>query len=83
MTGSDLIWPAERPRAPAPGSEWSQARSNVCLDFHGDPAGAQLAVFSDGNHHHASSSSFGSSMMVHMALQVDLLIPSYNRFESA
>ena len=53
MTGSELIWPAERPRAVALGSEWSQARSNVCLDFHGDPAGAQLAVFSDGNHHMA------------------------------
>ena len=53
MSGSDLIWPAERPRAAAPGSEWSQARSNLCLDFHGDPANAQLVVFSDGNHHMA------------------------------
>ena len=53
MSGSDLIWPAERPRAVVPGSEWSQARSNVCLDFHGDPANAQLVVFSDGNHHMA------------------------------
>ena len=53
MSGSDLIWPAERPRAAVPGSEWSQARSNLCLDFHGDPANAQLVVFSDGNHHMA------------------------------
>ena len=53
MSGIDLIWPAERPRAAAPGSEWSQARSNLCLDFHGDPANAQLVVFSDGNHHMA------------------------------
>ena len=53
MSGSDLIWPPERPRAAAPGSEWSQARSNLCLDFHGDPANAQLVVFSDGNHHMA------------------------------
>ena len=53
MSGTDLIWPAERPRAAAPGSEWSQARSNLCLDFHGDPANAQLVVFSDGNHHMA------------------------------
>ena len=53
MSGSDLIWPAERPRAAALGSEWSQARSNLCLDFHGDPASAQLVVFSDGNHHMA------------------------------
>lgn len=27
--------------------------SNVCLDFHGDPARARLVVFSDGNHHMA------------------------------
>ena len=53
MSESDLIWPPERPRAAAPGSEWSQARSNLCLDFHGDPARAQLVVFSDGNHHMA------------------------------
>ena len=53
MSESDLIWPAERPRAAVPGSEWSQARSNLCLDFHGDPASAQLVVFSDGNHHMA------------------------------
>ena len=53
MSGSDLIWPPERPRAAVPGSEWSQARNNLCLDFHGDPASAQLVVFSDGNHHMA------------------------------
>ena len=53
MSASDLIWPAERPRTAAPGSEWSQARSNLCLDFHGDPASAQLVVFSDGNHYMA------------------------------
>ena len=53
VSESDLIWPAERPRAAAPGSEWSQSRSNLCLDFHGDPASAQLAVSSDGNHHMA------------------------------
>ena len=53
MSGPDLIWPAEQPRAAVPGSEWSQARSNLCLDFHGDPVHAQLVVFSDGNHHMA------------------------------
>ena len=52
MSGSDLVWPPGRPRATAPGSGWSQARSNLCLDFHGDPANA-LVVFSDGNHHMA------------------------------
>ncbi len=25
----------------------------MCLDFHGDPVGAQLVIFSDGNHHMA------------------------------
>ncbi|MBI3525734.1 MAG: substrate-binding domain-containing protein [Betaproteobacteria bacterium] len=47
-----LIWPEEQVRAGgAPG--FSQADSNICLDFHGDPARARLVVFSDGNHHMA------------------------------
>ena len=47
-----LIWPEERLRASgAPG--FSLADSNICLDFHGDPARARLVVFSDGNHHMA------------------------------
>lgn len=49
-----LPWPPEAARYPddsvrrfiAPGS-------NIALDFHGDPAIAELAVFSDGNHHMA------------------------------
>ena len=49
-----LPWPPEAARYPgddvrpfmAPGS-------NIALDFHGDPATAGLAVFSDGNHHMA------------------------------
>ncbi len=32
---------------------WQQPMSNVCLDFHGDPATANLVIFSDGNHHMA------------------------------
>lgn len=68
MPGPDLIWPAERPRAVAPGSEWSQARSNLCLDFHGDPAGAQLTVFSDGNHHMALAECMKSFVRRHRGL---------------
>lgn len=49
-----LPWPPEAAEYPdektrtfaAPGSNW-------VLDFHGDPARAGLAVFSDGNHHMA------------------------------
>lgn len=33
--------------------QWSQAKSNLFLDFHGDPLTAKLVVFSDGNHHMA------------------------------
>ncbi len=49
-----LLWPEESARA-ARGDEprFAQPGSNICLDFHGDPAHAQLVVFSDGNHHMA------------------------------
>lgn len=49
-----LNWPYEG--APPPGgniARFVQPASNICLDFHGDPRIAQLAVFSDGNHHMA------------------------------
>lgn len=49
---AELSWPDERARG-AGEPRWAQARSNICLDFHGDPACAGLAVFSDGNHHMA------------------------------
>lgn len=32
---------------------FSQPQSNLCLDFHGDPARAGLVVYADGNHHMA------------------------------
>jgi hypothetical protein len=55
---SPLPWPPEAAQYPddtvrafaAPGS-------NLVLDFHGDPATAGLAVFSDGNHHMALEAS--------------------------
>jgi ABC-type molybdate transport system substrate-binding protein len=51
---TSLPWPPEAARYPddrvrsfvAPGSNW-------VLDFHGDPQRAELALFSDGNHHMA------------------------------
>ena len=49
---AELFWPDER--AGISGDpRWTQSRSNICLDFHGDPMRAGLAVFSDGNHHMA------------------------------
>ena len=55
MTEDDILpWPVEAARAPGKGaSSFSHAGSNICLDFHGDPAQARLVVFSDGNHHMA------------------------------
>lgn len=49
-----LPWPEELPRHPAPGlARWQHVPSNRLLDVHGDPADAELVVFSDGNHHMA------------------------------
>jgi len=48
-----LAWPEERAVADVRAATFSQPRSNVCLDFHGDPCAARLVVFSDGNHHMA------------------------------
>lgn len=48
----ELPWPPEIAGS-TDAAEFSQSRSNLCLDLHGDPARARLAVFSDGNHHMA------------------------------
>lgn len=48
-----LNWPEELAQAALGEPRWSQAGSNLCLDFHGDPRRARLVVFSDGNHHMA------------------------------
>ena len=51
---SILPWPAEAARYPGDSVRSFQAAgSNLALDFHGDPATAGLAIFSDGNHHMA------------------------------
>lgn len=51
-SGEGLTWPDERARHDAV-PEFSHRGSNLCLDFHGDPARAGLVVYSDGNHHMA------------------------------
>lgn len=48
-----LTWPDEVPPSGDDCPKWSQAGSNLFLDFHGDPSAAKLVVFSDGNHHMA------------------------------
>lgn len=49
-----LTWPFESTiDANSHDQRWFHPGSNICLDFHGDPITAHLAVFSDGNHHMA------------------------------
>jgi len=63
---NSLSWPPEAANYPhdavrtfvAPGS-------NVALDFHGDPATAGLALFSDGNHHMALEASVRAFLAAH------------------
>ena len=55
---TSLDWPAEAAWYPdASVRAFASAGSNLVLDFHGDPASAGLAVFSDGNHHMALEAS--------------------------
>ncbi|TAM43628.1 MAG: ABC transporter substrate-binding protein [Gammaproteobacteria bacterium] len=49
----DLGWPVEQACPADAEPHWAQLRSNISLDFHGDPRRARLVVFSDGNHHMA------------------------------
>ncbi|MDF1590705.1 MAG: substrate-binding domain-containing protein [Desulfobacterales bacterium] len=48
-----LDWPEENTGENRQCFHWNQPGSNICLDFHGDPANAELVVLSDGNHHMA------------------------------
>lgn len=51
---ASLDWPGETADVgDAAGAGFVQPASNICLDFHGDPLRARLAVASDGNHHMA------------------------------
>lgn len=57
---NSLVWPKEIISIiDNPGLQWSHTGSNLCLDFHGNPTGAKLVVFSDGNHHMALEESLG------------------------
>jgi hypothetical protein len=54
LPNSPLSWPPEGAQYPNEAVRtFASPGSNLVLDFHGDPATAGLAVFSDGNHHMA------------------------------
>ena len=54
LTGKPLPWPPEAAKySDDTACKFSAPGSNLVLDFHGNPATAGLAVFSDGNHHMA------------------------------
>jgi len=55
---SPLPWPPEAAQYPDDAVRaFAAPGSNLVLDFHGDPATAGLALFSDGNHHMALEAS--------------------------
>jgi hypothetical protein len=64
-----LAWPNERARVAPDEPAWWQAGSNICLDLHGDPARARLAVFSDGNHHMALAECLAVFLAAHPAIE--------------
>lgn len=54
QSNNTLNWPAEAAQYPNDSVRaFAAPNSNLALDFHGDPAKAGLAVYSDGNHHMA------------------------------
>ena len=64
-----LNWPYEGAKLPPPEApRFSQAGSNLCLDFHGDPCRSKLVVFSDGNHHMALADSLAAFRDRHPAV---------------
>jgi len=60
-----LNWPLEATCPSEPDQSWAQPLSNICLDFHGDPIMAGIAVFSDGNHHMALEASLQKFRELH------------------
>lgn len=62
-----LTWPTEQ-TSNEDHYAWSQSESNLCLDFHGDPAHSDLVVFSDGNHHMALLECLRTFQQQHRAL---------------
>jgi hypothetical protein len=58
LLNSPLPWPPEAAQYPDDAVRaFAAPGSNLVLDFHGDPATAGLALFSDGNHHMALEAS--------------------------
>ena len=66
---TELSWPREQARPAQAGLHWTQARSNICLDFHGDPLRAQAILFSEGNHHMALEQSLQQFLLRDPAAQ--------------
>jgi len=61
-----LDWPAETAHPVTDGDpRFVQVGSNICLDFHGDPARAGLVVLSDGNHHMALHETLAAFVQQH------------------
>ncbi len=66
---ASLHWPDEAAGPAGSGSSsFVQARSNICLDFHGDPLRARLVVLSDGNHHMALREALAAFLAQHPAV---------------
>ena len=66
---SELSWPPEQARPADASLRWTQTRSNICLDFHGDPVRARAVLFSDGNHHMALAECLQRFLLRHPAAQ--------------
>lgn len=64
-----LNWPEEIPAVNDAVPGWRHPGSNICLDLHGDPAKANLVVFSDGNHHMALTETLALFQQTHPAVQ--------------
>jgi hypothetical protein len=60
-----LSWPAEVAEKQQKIEPWLQPGSNICLDLHGNPAEADLVIFSDGNHHMALRESINAFVDLH------------------
>ncbi|MCX7165389.1 MAG: substrate-binding domain-containing protein [Rhodocyclales bacterium] len=66
---ASLNWPEEAAGPAGSGSSsFVHARSNICLDFHGDPLRARLVVLSDGNHHMALREALAAFLAQHPAV---------------
>lgn len=60
-----LNWPAEQATRPALELPRYRQNENLCLELHGDPVHARLAVVSDGNHHMALQEALHAFSLTH------------------